>query len=207
MVRTLRLLVLCLLAALLAAATALADADPASDVLLGASVFYPYSPPVSADLEKSLNGEVTAAGRAHFPLKVALIDSPTDLGGLPSFFGKPQPYASFLDQELAFIAPHPPLLVVMPDGYGVRGLPTAATAAAASLSKPGGTQSSDLVRAAIVAVPRLAAAAGHPIKQVSGSSSAGGSSALAGVIALVVVAVAASGGVIAFRFRRRPLER
>ena len=32
---------------------ALADGDPASDVLLGQSVFYPYSPPVAAGLQKT----------------------------------------------------------------------------------------------------------------------------------------------------------
>jgi hypothetical protein len=207
MVRRLRVIVLCLLAMLAVAANALADADPASDVLLGANVFYPYSPPVSADLEKTLNGVVAAARRARFPIKVALIDSPTDLGGLPSFFGKPQRYASFLDQELGFISPNPPLLVVMPNGYGVKGLPDAASTAAASLPKPTGTQSSDLVRAAIVAVPKLAAAAGHPLGRASGSSGGGGSSALVPVIALVVVAVGAAGGVLAYRSRRWPFSR
>ena len=76
------------LAPALAPAPALADADPASDVLLGTSVFYPYSPPVSGSLQKQLNAEAAAAARAHFPIKIAVIASPVDLGALPTMFAK-----------------------------------------------------------------------------------------------------------------------
>ncbi len=178
-------------------ATALADADPASDVLLGAQVFYPYSPPVSTALAKALNAEAIAAQRAHFPIKIALIDSPTDLGAVPSFFGKPQTYAKFLYQELSFVVARAPLLVVMSDGYGTRGLPTI------SLPKPTGTQSDDLVRAAIAAVPRLAKAAGHPIGHTSDTAGGGGGGSAALPIALGVVAVLVAGGVLALRLRRQ----
>jgi len=47
-----------------------ADGDPASDVLLGENVFYPYSPAVSGALQKVLNAETQAATRSGFPLKV-----------------------------------------------------------------------------------------------------------------------------------------
>lgn len=86
-------------------------------------MFYPNSPPVSTSLQKTLNAETAAAARAHFPIKVALIDSPTDLGAIPSFYDKPQPYAHSLDQEISSIKAKQPLLVVMPDGYGVQALP------------------------------------------------------------------------------------
>ena len=48
-----------LVAPVLAAAPgpARADGDPASDELIGANVFYPFSPPVAAGLQKSLNAE------------------------------------------------------------------------------------------------------------------------------------------------------
>ena len=144
-------------------AVARADGDPASDVLLGENVFYPYSPAVSAALQKTLNAETTAANRAHFPIKVALIASPADLGVVPDLFNKPQKYAQFLAQEISFQGKRP-LLVVMPSGYGVQGLTPAATSAAASLQKPAGGQSNDLARAAIAAIPKLAAAAGHTIR-------------------------------------------
>ena len=123
-----------LVLAALVPAGAIADGDPASDVLLGENVFYPYSPPVSAPLQKSLNATTAAAKRAGFPIKVALIASPVDLGVIPDLFGKPQKYAEFLDQEISFRGKQP-LLVVMPAGYGVQGLSPSATSAAASLAE------------------------------------------------------------------------
>src|SRR5437588_1198020 len=79
-----------------------ADGDPASDVLLGQDVFYPYSPPVPRALAQQLNGAAAAARRLRSPVKIALIAQPTDLGVIPSLFDKPQEYANFLDQEISF---------------------------------------------------------------------------------------------------------
>jgi hypothetical protein len=197
-----RIAIAAVLAALVPAAAALGDADPASDVLVAASVFYPYSTPVSSQLQKALSAEVAAASRAHLPLKVALITAPFDLGGLPALFGKPQQYARFLDQELTFNG-KPPLLVVMPAGYGVAGMSAAGAQAATSLAQPAGKTSDDLARAAITAVPRLAAASGHPIASGStpgGSSSGGGTGVAIGIVAAVAVATAAA--IIALRRRR-----
>ena len=195
---------LAITAATLAPATAHADGDPASDVLIAASVFYPFSPAVSAGLQHTLDAEAAAARRAHFPIKVALIASPTDLGAIPSLFAKPQQYADFLDQEISFAGTRTLLLVVMPNGYGVQGLPRAATVAVASLAKPRGRRSNDLAQAAIVAVPKLAAAAGDPLTVVPGAPTAngggGGGAAEAG--ALAVVAVIATAAVVWFRRRR-----
>ena len=56
-----------LLAATAWAATALADGDPASDVLLGENVFYPYSPPTSAALKKTLDAETAAVALGPRP--------------------------------------------------------------------------------------------------------------------------------------------
>jgi hypothetical protein len=200
-------LLIALLATLALPATSLADADPASDVLLGAPVFYPYQPPVSAGLQKQLNAEVTAAGRAHFPLKIAIISSPVDLGALPTMFAKPQQYASFLDQEISFSG-RQPLLVVMANGYGSAGLPPAAAAAVSSLPKPSGKTGEALAQAALAAVPKLAAAAGHPVRGAApgGSRSSGGSSGLL-IVILVVVAAAAAGAVILVRRRRAVVRR
>ena len=63
---------------------------------------HPFSQAVAADLQKTLNAETAAASRVHFPIKVALIDSPVDLGAIPSLFAKPQQYADYLDQEITF---------------------------------------------------------------------------------------------------------
>ena len=62
----------------------------------------PTRPPVSPAIQKTLNAETAAASRAGFPIKVALIASPIDLGVIPDLFGKPQKYADFLDQEISF---------------------------------------------------------------------------------------------------------
>ena len=186
----------------LAPSVALADGDPASDVLLGESVFYPFTPTVSASLQKQLNAETAGASRARFPLKVALIGSPVDLGAIPTLFGKPQEYAVFLDQEISFGGHKQLLLVVMRAGYGVSGLDPAATAAVASLRKPAGGSVDDLAQAAVLAVPRLATAAGHPLAGVPTGSGSGRSSSLLPVIVLAAVAVAAALAITAVRRRR-----
>jgi hypothetical protein len=202
--RLLRTLAACLVASILVPPVATADADPASDILLGQSVFYPFSPSVSGDIQRQLNAEVSGAARAGLPIKVALIGSPVDLGAVPNLFGKPQTYAKFLDQEISFQGTKQPLLVVMPAGYGVSGLSAAATAAAPTLPKPPGSQNNDLARAAMVAVQKLAAAGGHPIRGVAvpGAASSGGSSAPVIIAILAAAAVATASAVILFRRRQ-----
>ena len=180
-------------------------------MLLAQNVFYPFSPAVSAGLEKTLNAEAAAAGRAHFPIKVALIESPVDLGAIPSLFAKPQQYATFLDQEISFANTKDLLLVVMPSGYGVAGLTPPATSAAASLPKPADRGSDGLARAALAAIPKLAVAAGHPIGAISGTSgtsagSGGGGATPIGVAALAVGAVVIAGAVTWFRRRRAQIR-
>jgi hypothetical protein len=194
---------LAFVATLMVPATALSDGDPASDVLLAQRVFYPYSPSVSAGLQKTLNAETAAASQAHFPIKVALIDTPVDLGAIPTLFAKPQQYADFLDQEISFAGSKQLLLVVMPDGYGVEGLGIPATDTASRLERPVGHASDDLARAAVAAVPKLAAAAGHPIATESGQSGGGeGNNTTAlSVGGLVFLAVVASAAVLWFRHR------
>jgi hypothetical protein len=206
LVRTLTALVLAaLLAPLLLPALTHADGDPASDVLLGENVFYPYQPTVTVSVQNSLNAATAAAKKAGFPIKVALIASPIDLGVIPELFGHPQQYADFLDREISFEGPQP-LLVVMAAGYGVQSVSTPAKLAAAKLAPPAGKTSTDLAQAAITAVARLAAASGHSLAGVSGgppSSSDGGqsSSSTPIVIALAAAAVAVAGALIALRRR------
>jgi hypothetical protein len=194
-----------LLAATLAPTGAQADGDPASDTLLGENVFYPYTPPVDRSVAGTLNAETAAAKRAGFPIKVALIASPVDLGVIPDLFGKPQTYASFLDQEISFQGAQP-LLVVMPAGYGVAGLKPPARLAVKALSLPAGRSSTDLARAAVTAVARLAAASGHRVNGAAGGSgsagSAGGSSTTRIVIGLALAAVLVAGALIALRRRQ-----
>jgi hypothetical protein len=51
---------------------------------------------------------------------VALIASPSDLGSVTALWRRPQSYADCLGQELSLVYGGP-VLVVMPDGYGLYG--------------------------------------------------------------------------------------
>jgi hypothetical protein len=183
-------------------ALARADGDPASDVLLRANVFYPYSGLVSPSLQKTLDAETAAAKRAYFPIKVALIRSAADLGAVPSMFGKPQTYADFLEQELGSQAKQP-LLVVMPEGYGVQGLSASTAAVLTSLVRPAGSESDDLARAAITAVAALAVQSGHRIDARTNSSAVanGHRSVTLVLIGLALVAIPAAAVLTAHRAR------
>jgi hypothetical protein len=192
----------------LAPATTLADGDPASDVLLGENVFYPYAPPVTPATQKTLNATTAAAKKAGFPLKVALIAAPVDLGVIPDLFGKPQKYAEFLDQEISFRTKQP-LLVVMANGYGVQGLTPKATAAVASIPPPKGKASEQLAQAAITAVSKLADVSGHPLGDVGGgggSKSQGSSLTTVIIIVLVAAALATAAALALVTVRRRREE-
>jgi hypothetical protein len=178
-----------------------ADGDPASDVLIGERVFYPYGSNVPPSLQSRLNAETAAASRAHFPIKVALIAAPADLGAVPTLFGKPKQYAAFLVQEISFLNVKPLLLVLMPNGYGGEHLGSAAQAALASFKAPGPGGAESLAQAAIVAVPKLAAAAGHPLGSVAGAGGAGshaGSSTVKAIV-LAMSAIVIAGALVGFR--------
>jgi hypothetical protein len=149
------LLIAVLLVGAMAPAWAGADGDPASDVLLGENVYYPYSPPVPKAVQDNLNAATAAAKKAGLPIKVALIATAVDLGVIPELFGKPQSYAEFLDKEISFNGPQP-LLVVMPAGYGLQGVNAKAAAAVKSLAPPEAKTSTALARAALVAVGKIA---------------------------------------------------
>lgn len=183
---------------------AAADGDPASDVLLGQNVYYPYSPAVPRAVQAKLDAQTAAAKKAGLPIKVALIASPVDLGVIPELFGKPQSYAKFLDKEISFQGPQP-LLVVMAAGYGAQGVSAKAAAAVKALPEPTGKTSTDLAQAAGTAVVKLAAADGHPIKGAPGAgsgSSGGGSSATPVLIGLIVAAIVVAGALILLRRRQ-----
>jgi hypothetical protein len=186
---------LCCAVLLLMTPAALADGDPASDVLLGQDIFYSYNPPPSPALEKTLNAEVAAARRVGFPVKVALIRSTTDLGLIPDLFGRPQTYARFLGLEISRQWKGP-LLVVMAAGYGVNRIPAAAQSAVSALPKPAGAHIDDLVRAATAAIARIAAASGHSIGSPSAWSGEGGSSGASGMSSAVIAATAAAATVV-----------
>ena len=149
---------------------ALADGDPASDVLAQQSLFLPQDAGVSAHQQAQLAALLQAAVRAGYPIRVALIASPTDLGSVTALWRAPQSYAKFLGQELGLVY-HGPLLVVMPNALGLYQLnrPDAAQQAALShLSAP--RPGTGLGVTALDAVQRLAAASGHPVPIPSAST-------------------------------------
>jgi hypothetical protein len=196
-----------------AAPAARADADPASDYLITQSAFFPYSSPVSKPLADQLGGLLASAKKDHLPIKVALIAAPTDLGGVTNAFGRPQAYARFLGQEISFNT-RQPLLVVMPAGYGVSGLPAKASAALKGLPTPG-TGGDALTRRAVVAVSKIAEATGHHVtvpKLAAGSSServsssgrrhsGGGSSVIPFLVPILLLGAAAAGAAVLGRRR------
>jgi hypothetical protein len=199
-IRTLALVLAVILMALPAAARA--DGDPASDVLASESLFLPQDAGVSARQYAQLGAWITAASRGGYPIRVAVVASPADLGSVTALWSQPQNYARFLGQELSLVY-HGPLLVVMPAGYGfVRvGAPTAATPSALAGLGPPGT---GLGPAAIAAVRRLAGASGPPLAISAAQPSA--SPRPADPVAWIVFAI---GGVLmvlawAASFRARP---
>jgi hypothetical protein len=185
------------------AGTARGDGDPASDVLLEQNVFYPYAPPTSLSLERELDGATAAAARAGVRVKVALIASALDLGAVDQLWDRPQTYADYLDQEISF-ATRQPLIVVMADGYGTRSLTAPEANAVASLPLPAGRTSDDLARAALTAVRRIAAAAGHPISAGATAAPGGSDVTVILVVALSLGALGIAGGIAAATLRRAP---
>lgn len=194
-----RLGVLALLAALALPTTALADGDPASDVLIGQNVYAPYTQRVSKNLFKALDDLTKAAAKQGYPIKVALIATPVDLGVVPNLFGRPQDYANYLGPEIQFNKTQP-VLVVMPAGTGsYKAGPSAPTAIKGLVPK--GRTSDDLARTAIQGVANLSKAAGHPLavpKVASGGGTGGGgNSAL--IFAVPIALLVLAGGFLATR--------
>ena len=145
-------------AVMLFPATAQADGDPASDVLVSSEVFFPSTSPATAAHSKLLHA-VTGASSRGDRIKVAVVQLPNDLGSLRSLFGRPTPYARFLGTELKFVY-NGPLLVAMPQGLGFYddGRPTKQAASVlAKLPNPGSSPDS-LGRTAAKAVALLEAA-------------------------------------------------
>ena len=148
----------------LAPADSIADGDPASDYLLYQPVFTPLHPP-SGPVKQRLTALADAAKKDGFPIRVAVIQAPVDLGAVPQLLGRPATYARFLGAELRF-AYHGRLLVVMKQGYGYTkdGRPVARAAKLLnSIAKPSGNSPDQLTAAATVALRHVAAASGHPL--------------------------------------------
>jgi hypothetical protein len=106
---------------------------------------------------------VRAINAAGYRLKVAVIASPSDLGSVPSLYGRPQYYARFLGIELGLIYKGS-LLIAMPAGFGFyhHGRQTVTEAKALVPLRAGSTEQT-LVAAALKAVDAVTIATGHPV--------------------------------------------
>jgi hypothetical protein len=142
-------------------AAALADGDPASDVLLAQDVYYPYAPKVSPQMTTALNALAKRVRAAGYPVKVALIEAPSDLGAYPNLFGDTQSYANLLAKEIAFNS-RPHLLVVMPSGFAGDNLGAKVDSALKGIEIDQPAKSDGLAKAALAAVARIASSNGHP---------------------------------------------
>ncbi|HEY6396927.1 MAG TPA: hypothetical protein VIX82_05690 [Solirubrobacteraceae bacterium] len=187
-----------------AAGPARADGDPASDVLASQAMFLPQDAAIPANQAAQLGALLTAAGRSGYQIRVAVIASPADLGSVTELWRQPQNYARFLGQELSLVYPGP-LLVVMPNGYGLYrpGSPRSAEQSALATARSPGR---DLGTGTLAAIQRLAAASGHTLSlpKATAPSNTGSTDTIAWVVfaigaALIALAWTAS-------LRARPLR-
>jgi len=181
-----------------------ANGDPASDYLLTQNVFLPFTTKIDQTSVKRLNALLAAAKAQKFPIRVALILSPSDLGTAFSLFGQPDKYVRFLGLELSFVY-RGRLLVVMPSGYGfaVKGDPNPKASAVLTKLPPPGRDATKEVEAAIVAVQKLAAAEGQhlAVPKVSGSSSSRDRLTIAAAATAGIALIAA---IVLYRRREGP---
>jgi hypothetical protein len=180
------------------APAARADGDPASDVLAEQSLFIPAGTSFPAAAQAQLRQVVAAARTAGYPVRVALIAQRSDLGAITPLWRNPSGYARFLGTELSDVY-RGALLVVMPNGYGVW-IVGRQSAPAAQLNHLGASlqgvtlagTGADTAAAAVTAVRRMAASAGHalPAPTATALPGAGGSSG-PGAIAIAALAAGA----------------
>ena len=160
-----------------AARAALADGDPASDVLLFDDVYLPLEP-VSVPLAQQLKDVVAAANKGRFRIKVALIETATDLGSVPVLFNQPGQYAKFLGAEILPLY-NERLLIVMPVGFGLYRGGANTTAAVASLAGIKiGAGSDGLALGTLAALKRLADTKPPAVKAQAGSTKRGAKATL-----------------------------
>jgi cytochrome oxidase Cu insertion factor (SCO1/SenC/PrrC family) len=215
------------------APAARADGDPGSDVLVYQSLFVAADANISVPQQVELGNLLSSAGKSGFPIRVAIVSQPNDLGAITALWQKPAAYASFLGTELS-LSYAQRLLIIMPSGFGFNWEGHSATAAYQVLDRlhigPGG---SGLAAAAVTAVRALAQASGVRLATPSSnaaSNPAGGTAAqgttpqgtasggqpavssaasgsqvpLIAGIAIGILLVAAAGCLLAFRAGLRP---
>jgi hypothetical protein len=192
------------------ASSALADGDPASDVLATQSLFLPQDAGIPLAQQNQLSALLRSAASSGYRIRVAIIASSSDLGSVTELWRQPHTYARFLGQELSLVY-HGPLLVVMPNGFGLVSVsaPTPVDPAALAGLRVSAGGGPGLATAALTAIQSLADASGHSVPipaatPTATATSAGSDDALALIVfatgaVLILVAWAAS-------LRARPLR-
>jgi hypothetical protein len=196
----------------LLASSALADGDPASDVLATQPLFLPQDAGIPLAQQNQLSALLGSAATSGYQIRVAIIASSPDLGSVTELWRQPQTYARFLGQELSLVY-HGPLLVVMPNGFGVAAVGATTPVGSSVLDgvRIDATSGPGLGTAALTAVQRLAAAAGHSVAipaAVATRSGRGSGSGSGDPVPLIVFAIGAVLIVVAWAasLRARPLR-
>lgn len=180
-----------------------ANGDPASHILPMRRVFAPINVRVDSGALGHLDALIKEADEADFPIRVALIAEPSDLGTAFALFNEPQRYAELLGYELSFIYDDR-LLIVMPEGFGyvLDGKPDKEAAGLLEGLSPPGRDGTKQAQVAARAVDRLALAAGHKLVVPSDSATRDRIT----IAAAVVLGVAFAGGLLLYRRQSRTLR-
>jgi hypothetical protein len=180
--------------AAVAAGSARANGDPASDVLPFTTVFLSIQDPTKTPAGQDLLSVTHEAAKKKHDIRVAVISQPSDLGLIQSLWRKPQTYAEFLGKELFQFARYKgTTLIVMPNGYGIYG-PQAAKGkpAFARLPKPATSDLEKLATRGVTAVRAVATSNGYFLAEPKSGS---GTSALPIILAALGGAVIIAGAV------------
>jgi hypothetical protein len=171
----LRRLALVAALALLTVPAAYADADPASDILYTQRIYLPFfGEKVSDANARTLKKVVDEAWSKGYKVKVALIATRNDLGGVFQLWEKPQTYADFLGRELIFLYKGK-LLTAMPNGIGVYQFKKSVDPEKAVVDKIKVEEGADgIANAATVAVAKLAGLEVPPLPNAGGGGGDGG---------------------------------
>src|SRR5436853_51515 len=203
--RLTRTVVLALLVTALATpAAARADSDPASDTLLLQDTFFQVQPPLPQSYANAIRGLAATMRKAGYPVKVAIIATPNDLGLVPQLFNRPAAYAPYLGREIAFNSKKP-LLIVMPSGYGENNV-SQAVANAVQRLKPPGSDLTSVGKATIAAMVAMSKAAGHPVKAPSVGGGGSSKTSPAIIFGVPVLVLLLAGGLAALKRRNEAAQ-
>src|SRR3954454_16034020 len=197
------------------APSALADADPPSDVVISFDYYVPFKRPDDAH-ELQLRQLMKIANRDGERMRVVIVADRSDLGAIPGFFGKPQKYADILDKAVRTFFKlrnaDPTLVIVMQAGMALKGGRDATPAAGAALGSvkiPARATGNQLTSVAVEAVRAVAEANGRPLPDVplagATAAPAGKGSSAAAVVIIATLAVISIAALVALLvLRRRP---